>query len=383
MSKKLLFRLLGVLFLALLIAWMGGLFDTGLVGPGEVPGDKGPVFEPARTAEAEARSVPEVYEAVGTVRPLTESRVEAQVSGKVASVRVRAGDAVKPGDVLVALEDREYQTRLERALQGLESAKAARQQAAERIEEARAAFEEARSQFERIQRLFETGAVTEREMDRAEAQFLQTRSRLQQAQDGLQRAEADARQAEKTVEEARIALGYTRIRATEPGEVSERMVDPGDLAVPGRPLLTLQTPGNLRLEAYVREGLIGRVRTGKSFQVRIGALDRTLTGTVDEVVPSADPRSRTFLVKVAIPGEPGVHPGMFGRLLIETGERRAVLVPEGAVREVGQLDTVQVKKEGEWRLIYVKTGKRRGGMVEVLSGLSGGETVAVFGAGDA
>jgi len=379
MQKKHIIRILGVVGLGLLIAYMGGVFSTGLITPGQVPDDARPVFDTGTTATAERAEIVDAYEAVGTVRPLNESRIEAQVRGKVMAVRVRSGDSVARGDVLVVLEDREYQARLDQALQGQNSARAAREQAENRIVEADAAFDEATSQYQRIKTLFETGAVTQRELDQAEAAFLQTRSRLQQAQDGLRRAEAEVLRAGKMVEEARIALGYTRILAPEDGQVASREVDPGDLAAPGKPLIVLQTPGNLRLEAYVREGLIRKVRPGASFDVRIGSLETTVEGVVAEVVPAADPRTRTFLVKVGIPELPGAQPGMFGRLIIPADSRQAVLVPERSIRRMGQLETVLVKENGEWKDYYVKTGKVLDGMIEILSGLSGGETVAVFG----
>jgi RND family efflux transporter MFP subunit len=189
--------------------------------------------------------------------------------------------------------------------------------------------------------------------------------------------------ARKMVEETRIALGYTRILAPEDGQVAQRLADPGDLAAPGKALLVLQTPGNLRLEAYVRESLIHKVRPGASFDVRIGSLESTVSGVVAEVVPAADPRTRTFLVKVGIPELPGAQPGMFGRLIIPADSRQAVLVPERAIRRMGQLETVMVKENGQWKDYYVKTGRTMDGMIEILSGLGGGETVALFGGGNA
>lgn len=383
MQRKHVFRILGVVGLGLLIAYMGGVFSTGLISPGQVPDDARLQFEPEATATAERAEIVETYEAVGTVRPLAESSIEAQVSGKIVSVRVRSGDTVRQGDVLVVLEDREYQARLDQAMQGQNSAHAAREQAENKIEEAGAAFDEATAQYQRIKTLFDSGAVTQRELDQAEAVFLQTRSRLQQAQDGLRRAEAEMLRARKMAEETRIALGYTRILAPEDGQVAQRLADPGDLAAPGKALLVLQTPGNLRLEAYVRESLIHKVRPGASFDVRIGSLESTVNGVVAEVVPAADPRTRTFLVKVGIPELPGAQPGMFGRLIIPADSRQAVLVPERAIRRMGQLETVLVKENGQWKDYYVKTGRVMDGMIEILSGLDGGETVALFGGGNA
>jgi HlyD family secretion protein len=161
--------------------------------------------------------------------------------------------------------------------------------------------------------------------------------------------------------------------------VVKRMVEPGDLAMPGKPLLIVQTAGSMRLEAYVREGLINEVQPNKELMVRIDSLKKTVKGTVEEVVPSADPKTRTFLVKVGLPDLIGAYPGMFGILLVPAGSRQAVLVPTEAVRRVGQLETVMVQEGRDWRTYSVKTGQTHGDLIEVLSGLNGNETVALFG----
>jgi RND family efflux transporter MFP subunit len=179
------------------------------------------------------------------------------------------------------------------------------------------------------------------------------------------------------VEESRIALSHTRIRAPEPGQVARRLVEPGDLALPGRPLVVLQTGGALRLEALVREGLIRRVGLGQELTVAVPSLETTLGGKVEEIVPAADPATRTFLVKVLLPPAPGLYAGMFGRLLIPAGREEVVLIPGEALVRVGQLETVLIRGEAGWQRAYVTTGQRREGMVEVLSGLEGGETLAL------
>jgi len=96
----------------------------------------------------------------------------------------------------------------------------------------------------------------------------------------------------------------------------ERMIDPGDLAIPGKPLLMIQTSGALRLEANVREGLISRIVLGNDYQIRIETIGKTVVSKIDEIVPYADPATRTFLIKASLPETPGIYPGMFGRLLI-------------------------------------------------------------------
>ncbi len=179
------------------------------------------------------------------------------------------------------------------------------------------------------------------------------------------------------MEEARVVLGYTKIIAPEAGKVAKRLAEPGDLAWPGKSLLVLHAPGALTLEAHVREGLIKKVLPGSQLQVAIDALDTTFDGTVEEVIPSADPLSRTFLVKAAIPAITGLYPGMFGRLLVPVGKRQAVVVPERAIYRIGQIEVVKVEKQGRWCNCLVRTGKEMDGKVEILSGLNGSEKIAL------
>jgi RND family efflux transporter MFP subunit len=159
------------------------------------------------------------------------------------------------------------------------------------------------------------------------------------------------------------------------GVVSKREAEAGDLAYPGRPLFVIHNPKGLRLEASVREGMIGRVKRDQRVGVELTALSKTVEGAVEEIVPSADPLSRSFLVKVALPVTEGLYPGMFGRLRIALEERSTVLVPPSAVSQVGQLKTVRVLKDGRWLRRYVTLGESAGDQVEVLSGLEGGETI--------
>lgn len=377
--KKIWMYAIGAVALAALMAWMSGALTPGRIGPGVVADLPRAAPEPLAEGRAVLAVIPEIVEAVGTVRPRTEIQVEAQVAGKVLKVNVRAGDKVSRGDVLLVLEDREYRTRLERAASGRESAAAQREQARQAVAAARAGLDEAEAQYRRVQSLFAEKAMTSRELEQAEARYLQARAALAQARDGLAAAEAGVGQAGKAVEEAQIGLDYATVRAPEDGEVARRMVEPGDVAAPGKPLLVLQTVGSLRLEAFVREGLVGAVRVDAQLPVAVGA-GAPVAGVVEEVAPLADPATRTFLVKVGLPSLPGVYPGMFGRLLVPAGERQAVLVPAGALRRVGQLETVAVREDGAWRNVYVKAGQPRGGAVEILAGLAGNETVGLVAA---
>ncbi|MGE4194902.1 MAG: efflux RND transporter periplasmic adaptor subunit [Pseudodesulfovibrio sp.] len=369
--RKLLLNISSLVTVALLLAGCGS----------EPPatGGRASNVEPQATAQAERTVLPRLYDAVGTVQAKTDIRVEAQVTGRVLEVLVRPGDKVAKGDRMVVLDSRASQTRLERSRQAQASASSMTGQARDALASAQAAFNKAESTWQRMSQLFEQKVVTAEEVEKAESAYLQAKAGLNQAEQGVAAAEARAREAGKVVQEAEIDVGYTTITAQEPGEVAKRLVEPGDLAFPGKELLTLHTGGSMHLEAMVRESLIGRLRLGDGLTVYISALGgkEPLSGVVEEIEPLAAPVTRTFLVKVRLPERPGIYPGMFGRLMVPLGEKEAVLVPREAVRRVGQLETVTVRSEQGWQPVYVRTGETVGDKVEILSGLSGGETVAL------
>ena len=174
-----------------------------------------------------------------------------------------------------------------------------------------------------------------------------------------------------------MSLTYTVIKSPVAGRVTERFADPGDTALPGKPLLSLYDPTALRIEVPVRESLVSLLSIGQSVRVRLGSETDTIEGTVDEIVPQAEAGSRTFLVKVGLSKRPGIYTGMFGRVLLAAGERKRVLVPEAAVERVGQLIFVHVlgaDRRIERRLITL--GPPAGdGRIEVLSGLRPGDVV--------
>lgn len=366
------------------IAWRTGLAAIALwtmlagcdkIDPGAFTVVEQPPFTPSQTALVEVRETDQVVEAVGTVRPTTETRIESRVTGQVLNVPVRPGDAVDKGDLLVALDDRQTTSQLDQARQSLKTAEAGREQARHALEAAQAAFKQARANYQRIKIYYDSQAATAQELEAAEATFRQADAGVKRAEEGLAAAEAGILQARAVVDESAISLEYSRILAPEAGIVLKRFVEPGDLALPGKPLLALRTSGALRLEAYVREGLIDRVAPGASLDVAIQTLNQVIGATVEELVPYADPDSRTFLVKAAIPPVEHLYPGMFGKLRIPVGRQRIVIIPWSAVRRVGQLELVRVKINDSWQARYVKTGNRLHDEVEILSGLEGGETI--------
>jgi len=206
------------------------------------------------------------------------------------------------------------------------------------------------------------------------SEFDQTRSAFEVADAQFERA----RQAQQAAE---VQVSHAEIQSPVGGRVVDRLADPGDTAVPGKPLLSVYDPHALRIEVPVRESLAVGLKIGDSLQVRIGAGGNLLAGTVDEIVPQAEAGSRTFLVKIGLPPGQEIYAGMFGRIYLPAGERKRLTMPEAAAVQIGQLTFVDVldpSRHVSRRLVTL--GRPAGeGRVEVLSGLAGGEEVLLAG----
>lgn len=330
----------------------------------------------ANILEVKPVSVVEIYEAMGTVRPLTESEIHSQINAKVIDVLVTAGDEVEQGELLVRLDDREVLARLEQAREGLAIAEKGVEQTLKSDEELKAEYAQAESDYNRSSKLFKEGIHSKKEFEQNKTRFLKIKAQAGLSKERVSSAEASLRQAQQVVNEAEIFAEYASIRAINSGVITKRSVEPGDLATPSKTLLTLQTGSTLRLEAGVRESLINKVKIGMPLEVRVGSDDLLLTGVVEEIEPYADARTRSFKVKVGIPVSAGVYPGMFGRLLIPLDTVESIFIPQEAVTAIGQLKSVNLIRDDKQVKIFVKTGRTEDGMIEILSGLKAGDVIA-------
>ena len=373
--------IIGLTALGGLLAYQTGIFNRGRITPSTNPLPPSTIT-PARTLRVEPMELPLCYTGVGTITPRTTADIAAQVTAKITSIKVHPGDQVKQGDTLVILDNRSFKSRMDQARQGLAAAGAMRSQADQAIKAAKARFNQTLSRYKRMQEMFASRTISSQDLEVAQADFLQAQAELEQAKQGLEVAKAQQGRSQKMLEEATINLGYATIKAPMDGNVARRLVDPGDLAVPGQPLLTIHAGEQLRIEAVIREGLMGKVALGQRVPVDIASLNRTVTGIIEEIVPTADPRTRTFMVKAALPEMPGIYPGMFGRLRIPVGQRKALLVPRQAIKRVGQLETVLVREGDHWERVFVTTGPTMDNNIEILSGLLPGDVIGMGGGHD-
>ncbi|RNC70695.1 MAG: efflux RND transporter periplasmic adaptor subunit [Desulfuromonadales bacterium] len=317
------------------------------------------------TEQVVGAGIPDGVEAVGTVKACNAAVIAARISGTVTGVLVREGDRVGRGKLLATIEAAESTAQAA-------SATASADEAVRALEEARARKRLAEATFERYQNLFREDAVTRQEMDTCRAD-------REVAEQGVARAEARLTAAREGARAAGVVAGYTRITAPLAGIVTARQVESGMTVFPGTPLVTVEEEGNYRLEVAVPESQMGRVKVGARVRVVVEGAGIAADGRVAEVVPTADPASRTFTVKVDVAGK-GVRSGMFGRVVIPTGERPGILVHRGAVVERGALISVWVVDSGSIaRMRLVKTGAVQGDRVEILAGLAAGERVVTAG----
>jgi RND family efflux transporter MFP subunit len=328
-----------------------------------------------QTATAAAQDWPAVYEATGTVRARAVGSISSKVMGYVQQVSARVGDQVRAGQVLVTLEVRDLEAAVRGAEAGRSEAQSAIPEAESAVAAAKASLDLAQATFKRMEDLFAKKSVSNQEFDEASARLKGAQANYEMARARRTQLDSKVAQAEQAVRSAAIMRDYASIAAPFPGIVTARSVEPGNLAIPGSPLLTIEQEGAYRLEASVDESRLPSVRTGQVVEVALEALDRKLNAHVSEIVPAVDAASRSYVVKIDLPAIPQLRSGIFGRAFFPLGSRKVVVVPAAALVERGQLQCVFVDEAGVARTRLVTIGQRGKDNVEVLSGVSAGERI--------
>lgn len=318
------------------------------------------------TALAAVEQLPETINAVGTVKAIKSAAIASRIAGTVAAVRVREGERVRAGQLLIELQAPETAA-------GAAGAKASVEEARRGLNEARARARLTEATFRRYVALFNDQAVTRQEYETRQAEN-------EVAAQGVARAEAHLLQADQQAHAASSLAGYARVSAPFSGVVVRKDVDPGSTVFPGTQLMTIEEEGRYRLEAAAPETLAAKLRIGERLAVTIDGLASPTIGRVAEIVPVADPATRTVTVKLDLHAK-GLSGGMYGRAALISGVRKGIVVPAAAVVERGGLTSVWlVDGTGVARMRLVKTGTPEAGKVEILSGISAGERVVTSGA---
>lgn len=289
----------------------------------------------------------------GVVEAVRQTVVAAQVPGAVVALNVKAGDRVQAGQVLLRLD-----------------ARAAEQTAAAgaaQVRAARAAQEAATREFQRQQQLFEKNYISRAALDRAEAQY-----KAAQAEASAQLANAGA---------ARTQSDFYTVRAPYAGVVADVAVVLGDMAMPGRPLLTVYDPSALRIKAALPQTAATRLAGDAAVQAEVPGLPGRIQPVRTQLLPTVDPATHTLELRLDLPANlAGVVPGMFARAWLPgtAGGDARLYVPAQSVLRRAELTAVYVVgTDGKPLLRQVRLGQAAADRIEILSGVSAGERVAL------
>lgn len=316
--------------------------------------------------EVKPVSVDEYYEASGTVRPKTTSIISSRLMGSVVSLKVREGDRVNAGQVLLTIDDSDIS-------QKMAAAEAGYREALKALEAAKQNMSLSDVTYRRYKKIYDEKAVSQQEMDQIGTQKKVADIEYERVQEAANRAKAG-------LEEAKIFYGFTKVVSPVSGIVAEKKIAQGSMAVPGAPMLTIEDTSSFSVDAAVDERFSGKFMIGMPVEISMDSIGLKKQGSISEIVPSIDPASRTFLIKAAISGS-GIRSGLYARIKIPSGRKEAILVPKTAIVEKGQLTGVYaVDRKGVVSYRLVKAGKEYKAGVEILSGLSPNESVIVNGA---
>jgi RND family efflux transporter MFP subunit len=289
------------------------------------------------------------------------------------------GTRVGKGAVLATIDDTAIRAQLAAAEAMVAEAEAGREEAERAIAQAEAGKTLAEKTYERFRKLHEEKVVTPQEFDEIEVRRTVAVKEYERALERRAQVAAKSSQAKAQADAARAMLSYTLVTAPFAGIVTEKKIDAGSMASPGVPIVVLEETGRYRIEASVPETYLGPLKVGSRVRVVLdGGGGEEMAGSVSEVVPTVDPASRTFTVKVDLPRGGELRTGMFGRVLIPVGKEPVLVVPQRAISQVGGYDGLYtVSADNVARLVMVKTGRTFGDGVEILSGVDPGTRVAV------
>jgi RND family efflux transporter MFP subunit len=327
----------------ILIVWLWAATLAGLTGCGSStdkqppPGGKASVA--VTVAMVERSTAPGREELMGTVVPRNRADIQSKVQAKVERIPVTLGSVVAAGELLAELDSRELEAR---------------------VQQGRAVNQQTATELKRFDSLFSRKLISQQEYD-----VVKTRADIAKA----------------SLAEAEAMRSYARIEAPFAGRVTQKTINIGDLAVPGKPLFVLEEDAALRFEVGIPESRRSFIALGDTLLILIDPTGAQISGKVIEISPSADAASRSYLTKLEIPRADGIRGGQFGRLLLPAPADGGLLIPSSALIKRGQLEIVFVisaDRHAEARL--VRSGRRMADRIEILAGLSDGEQVAVSGA---
>ena len=283
----------------------------------------------------------------GSVVALESVKVASRLMGYIKDIAVAEGQSVKQGQRLFSIDPLDIEGAVEQARLGLRQADDA--------------MKDAKADFDRFENLYKDEVVSRQQFEKMKLNYDMAVSGAAQARAGLGTAQGQMR--------------YATVTSPINGVVTQKLANEGDIAAPGHPVLMVENPSRLQVQTAVSETLYRSLRLGQTLQVELDGQALSIGAKVANLSPAADPMTHTYTVKLDI-AAPGLKSGMFARVLIPTGKRSLLAVPEAAVLDrAGIVGVFVVDAQNVAQYRMVRTGKTESGLVEVLSGLNPGERV--------
>lgn len=301
---------------------------------------------------ASTQSVPNWYALEAKMEAVNESTLSAQTSGRIKAIHVDVNDYVKQGDIIIQLRDKQQRAAVEQAQAGLTQAKAANVDAQSKLKQSRP--------------LYKQGSISKGTFDTIKA--------------NSQSAAATVIANKALLKQASEQLSYTQVSAPYSGIVKSRLVQVGESVNPGTPLIVGLSLAKLRAVADIPQRFAPNIGDKNAFNILVkNHSNQTQVFKAQKVTvfPYADANSHSFKVRVDIDAEGSkLFPGMWVKLNIPMGEKKALLVPKTAVMQKGELSGVYVKTDTGFKLRQVRLGENRDDQINILAGLRDGETIA-------
>ena len=290
----------------------------------------------------------------GKIQATNSVDLSTRMMGHVNKVHVNVGDNVRKGQVLVSINNSDLQAKRAQVNAG--------------ITEATAAFNNAQKDYKRFKNLFAENSASQKEMDDTTANFVMAKARLESAN--------------QMKNEINAQFAYANITAPFSGTVTSKNIEIGDMANPGMPLISIETPGNFEVMAMVPETEISQIKKGTEVTILVKSISKTIKGNVTEVSTSAKHTGGQYLVKIGLDKtEANILSGMFATVQFPIEKQpkfNLVLIPTEAIITKGQLSGVYTVSQSNTALLrWLRLGRSFGDQVEVLSGLNADEAYIV------
>jgi RND family efflux transporter MFP subunit len=304
--------------------------------------------------QVEANGNSPFLSASGKIQAKNSADLSTRMMGYVNKVHVNVGDQVRKGQLLVSINNTDLQAKKAQVNAG--------------ITEATAAFNNAQKDYNRFKNLFASNSASQKEMDDITANFEMAKARLEAAN--------------QMKNEINAQFTYSNISAPFNGIITSKNIKVGDMANPGMPLISIETPGAFEVIAMVPETEISSIKTGITVDVLVKSINKSLKGKVTEVSTSAKNTGGQYLVKIDLDKtEANILSGMFATVQFPVERKAAtamVLVPTEAIVKNGQLSGIYTVSQSNTALLrWLRLGRTFGNQVEVLSGLNADEAYIV------